>query len=149
MPGRLEGLAEPTLGRRIRAGVRISSNWLQLLRFALVGASGYVVNLATFAILVGALGTGHRIGAVGAFVVAVANNFLLNRAWTFVGSVGRAHRQAVRFLLVSVGAFCVSFLVLELLVTVIGVPEVPAQAVAVVVATPFNFLGNRLWTFSA
>jgi putative flippase GtrA len=37
--------------------------------------------------------------------------------------------------------------VLEVLVSVAGVPEVPAQAVAIVCATPLNFLGNRLWSF--
>ena len=35
--------------RRVRAGLRKPGNWLQLLRFGLVGASGYAVNLAVFA----------------------------------------------------------------------------------------------------
>jgi putative flippase GtrA len=30
---------------------------------------------------------------------------------------------------------------------VAGGPELPAQAIAVALAMPFNFIGNKLWTF--
>jgi len=38
--------------------------------------------------------------------------------------------------------------VLEALVAGGGIGELPAQAIAVAVAMPFNFLGNKLWTFA-
>ena len=31
--------------------------------------------------------------------------------------------------------------------SVAGVPEVPAQAIAIVSATPLNFIGNKMWSF--
>jgi putative flippase GtrA len=37
--------------------------------------------------------------------------------------------------------------VLALLVDVAGLPEVPGQALAVAIAMPVNFIGNKLWTF--
>ena len=37
---------------RVRHGMRHTHNWLQLVRFGAVGASGYVVNLAVFAVCV-------------------------------------------------------------------------------------------------
>ena len=121
--------------------------WAQLLRFSLVGASGYVVNLAVFALFVHG-GTGHRSAAVAAFLVAVTNNFLWNRRWTFADSRGsHAGFQAARFLVVSVTAFLFSLVILELLVSAAGLPEVAAQAVAIICATPLSFLGNRLWSF--
>ena len=142
-----ESSAHP-LHRRIRLGVRQPSNWLQLARFAAVGASGYVVNLATFWVCLEVLGAGHRVGAVVAFLVAVTNNFAWNRHWTFrARDHGLIHHQAVRFLTVSIGAFLVAFALLEILVTGLGMAELPAQAVSVLVAMPLNFLGNRLWTF--
>ena len=139
-------LATP-LRFRVRHGMRRPGNWLELIRFGLVGASGYVVNLAVFALLVHGADTGHRVAALGAFLVAVANNFLWNRRWTFRGHTERAHRQAVRFLVVSVAAFVFNLVVLELLVTGAGMPEVPSQAIAIIAATPLSFLGNKLWTF--
>jgi dolichol-phosphate mannosyltransferase len=122
-------------------------NWVQFLRFAVVGASGYVVNLAVFWLAFDAVGVDHRAAATAAFAVAVTNNFLWNRYWTFDAAGGHAGFQAARFLAVSLAAFLLSLAVLELLVSVAGVPELPAQATAIVCATPLNFIGNRLWSF--
>ncbi len=138
----------PRLRTRMHAGVRRPANWLELVRFGVVGASGYVVNLIVFSLLVHAAGTHYRLAATGAFVVAVANNFLWNRHWTFRARHGHAGFQAMRFLAVSLGAFAFNLLVLELLVAGLDAPEVPAQAVAIVAATPLSFLGNKLWSFA-
>ncbi len=127
--------------------LREPRHWFQLLRFCIVGASGYVVNLAVFYAFVEPLGTGHRAAAVAAFLVAVTNNFGWNRRWTFNAGEGHAGFQAARFLAVSVGAFLFSLVVLELLVVAADVPELAAQAIAIVSATPLSFLGNRLWSF--
>jgi putative flippase GtrA len=137
------------LHRRVRHGLRHPANWLQLVRFALVGASGYVVNLAVFAAAVHLLRIDYKIAAVLAFLVSVANNFWWNRHWTFDARGGHAGFQAARFLTVSVAAFGFSYLVLVVLVEVAGLAEVLAQAVAIVAATPLNFLGQKLWSFRA
>jgi dolichol-phosphate mannosyltransferase len=50
-------------------------------------------------------------------------------------------------LTVSLVALAFNLLVLELLVGVAGVPEIPGQAAAVLAATPLNFVGNKLWSF--
>jgi putative flippase GtrA len=133
--------------RRARLGVRNSGNWWQLVRFGAVGASGYAVNLLVFALAVHALSVDYRVAAVFAFLAAVLNNFWWNRHWTFAASDGHAGFQAARFFTVSVAAFLVSFGILQALVSGADVAEVPAQAVAIVAATPLNFLGNKLWSF--
>jgi len=133
---------------RVRAGLRKPSNWLQLVRFGVVGASGYVVNLVVFALLVHAAGIDYKLAAVGAFVVALSNNFIWNRLWTFRASGGHAGFQAARFCVVSLVAFAVNLIVLYTLVEAMGVSEVPAQALAIAAATPLNFIGNKLWSFS-
>ena len=136
------------LRTRVGAGLRRPANWLQLVRFALVGASGYVVNLAVFALLVHGAGLHYLLAATGAFLVAVANNFLWNRRWTFAAAGGHAGSQAARFLTVSVMAFAFNLAVLELLAGTARMPEVPAQATAVIAATPLSFVGNKLWSFA-
>jgi putative flippase GtrA len=140
--------APPRLRHRMHAGVRRPANWYQLVRFGIVGASGYVVNLAVFTFLVAGVDVHYRAAATAAFLVAVANNFYWNRHWTFRARDGHAGFQAARFLTVSVIAFCFNLLVLELLVAVAGVPEVPAQALAIIAATPLSFVGNKLWSFA-
>ena len=139
-----------TLIRRIHLGARRPANWAQLFQFGVVGAAGYVVNLAVFAILTLALDVQHIAAAVVAFGVAVSNNFIWNRVWTFRESAegGHAGFQATRFFTVSLGGLAVNLAVLAVLVDVLGAPDIPAQAVAVAVATPVNFVGNKLWTFA-
>ena len=128
--------------------MRRSHNWVQLLKFCAVGASGYAVNLIVFTIAVKGLDLHHLVGATLAFVVAVTNNFLWNRHWTFAAASGHAGFQAARFFTVSVAAFVFAAAVLEVLVSGLDFPEVPAQAISIVAATPLNFIGNKMWSFA-
>jgi dolichol-phosphate mannosyltransferase len=134
---------------RLRIGVRHPRNWLQLIRFATVGATGYVVNLVVFALCVHALAIDYRIAGVIAFAVSVVNNFWLNRHWTFDAKHEHPMFQAVRFFTVSVVAFGFTEMVLIALVEGAGFSKVIAQAIAVAAATPLSFLGQKLWSFRA
>ncbi len=135
------------LHRRVRTGLRVPANWFQLGRFAVVGGSGLVVNLVVFAVAHGLAGVAYTAAAVAAWLVAVTNNFLLNRHWTFDARDGHAGFQGTRFFIVSLTAFAVQLGLLRLLVEG-GVPPFAAQAAAIGLATPVNFLGSKLWSFS-
>jgi dolichol-phosphate mannosyltransferase len=132
---------------RVRHGMRKPHNWFQLGKFLLVGLSGYVVNLAVFTFSLKALSVHHIAAATIAFAVAVTNNFWWNRHWTFAARDGHAGFQAARFMAVSVTAFVIQVAILELLVTSADLPKVLAQAISLVLATPVNFVGNKMWSF--
>ncbi len=132
---------------RLLHGMRHPSNWLQLVRFGLVGGVGFVVNVAVYTVFVHGVGVDYRVANVVAWLVAVINNFVLNRHWTFDASGGRARHQALRFLLVSLVAEGFSLLLLTTFVQGAGIAKVPAQAMAVAASMPLNFLGNKLWSF--
>ena len=136
----------PGLRARATHALRQRHNWTQLGKFCAVGASGYVVNLAVYAALLKGANLHYTLAATGSFVVAVTNNYLWNRYWTFGPGSGPAHFEAARFFAVSVGALLINLLVLQLLLMA-ELPELQSQAIAVAVAMPFNFLGNKLWTF--
>jgi putative flippase GtrA len=137
------------LAIRIGAAARRPASWWQLAKFGIVGGSGYLINLVVFALLAGAFDLHHIAAAVGAFVVAVSNNFFWNRHWTFEPGERPAHFQAARFFVISLASLAINLVVLELLISGDVVGELPAQAIAVAVAMPFNFLGNKLWTFDS
>ena len=126
--------------------MRRSQNWTQLLKFCVVGASGYVVNLSVYALLVRGFDVQYLAAAVCSFVVAVANNYAWNRMWTFRGERGHFYYQGLRFLIVSWCALAANLLVLRGLVA-LDLDKVAAQAIAIVFVTPVNFLGNKLWSF--
>jgi dolichol-phosphate mannosyltransferase len=116
------------------------------VRFAVVGALGYGVNLAVFDVLYRFGGLPSAAAASAAFAVAVVNNYLWNRSWTFRATRGSHVGQACRFLIVSLAGLGVDLLVLHVLERA-GAPGTGAQAVAVLAATPVTFLGSKLWSF--
>jgi putative flippase GtrA len=138
--------AQPRVHTRVRHGLRSTENWIQLFKFLCVGGTGYAINLAVFTFLAVVLDVHHIVAATVAFIVAVSNNFWLNRHWTFGARDGHAGFQAARFFTVSVVAFLFSLGVLQLLISA-GSPKVLAQAISLIVATPLNFIGNKMWSF--
>ncbi len=149
MSDELTTTVELAFRHRVRHGVRRPHNWFQLGRFAAVGASGYVVNLAVFAACVHLLAIDYKIAAVIAFVVSVINNFWWNRHWTFSARAAHPAGQGVRFFAVSLLAFGFSYVVLVSLVDGAGMAKVVAQAVSIVAGTPLSFVGQKLWSFRA
>jgi dolichol-phosphate mannosyltransferase len=137
----------PGLSRaRLVAALRRRGNWEQLVRFCVVGASGYVVNLWVFSLLVLVAGIHYIPAAVCSFLVAVTNNYTWNRVWTFRAQRGHIAYQGLRFLVISTLALGANLVVLHGLVLA-GLDKVPAQAIAIVLVTPVNFVGNKLWSF--
>ena len=134
--------------RDSRAGraLRAPHNWVQLAKFCAVGASGYAVNLAVYAVLLKWAGLHYLGAAFCSFLVAVANNYWWNRHWTFRGERGHFAYQGMRFAVVSAVALAANLAVLRLLVE-LGLGKLVAQAIAIVAVTPLNFLGNKLWSF--
>jgi putative flippase GtrA len=124
-----------------------SANWWQAGRFLAVGASGFAINLAVFSVLVHGFGVDYRLAAVGSNLLALVNNFLWNRRWTFEATAGRAALQAPRFVLVSLGGFVVNLIVLQFAVEFLALPTLGSEVMASAVAAPVNFLGSRLWAF--
>ncbi|HEY7933028.1 MAG TPA: GtrA family protein [Solirubrobacteraceae bacterium] len=134
---------------RLLHGLRRPANWLQLVRFGMVGGTGFVINVGVYALCVHVAAIDYRYSFVLAWLVAVTNNFVLNRHWTFDARAGSVRFQAIRFFVVSVVAALFSFLLLTLLVEAAGLAKVPAEALAVAASTPLNFVGNKLWSFKA
>ena len=132
---------------RTRGALGRRENWLQLIRFCLVGASGYVVNLAVYTLLLKFVGVHYLLAATGSFLVAVTSNYTWNRLWTFRGQRGHVAYQGLRFLVVSTIALAANLAILALLVDTLEVGKVLAQAIAIVLVTPWNFVGNKLWSF--
>ena len=131
---------------RTRGALGRRHNWLQLAKFCAVGASGYVVNLVVFSLLVHGFGFHYLVAATCSFLVAVTNNYAWNRLWTFRGQRGHVAYQGLRFLVVSTIALGANLLVLHALVQA-GLGEVVSQALAIMLVTPVNFVGNKLWSF--
>ena len=129
--------------RAVRA-LRHPPNWIQLAKFGVVGATGYVINLAVYASL---LGIGAHTAALVSFVVSAASNYWWNRHWTFAKEKGHFAHQGMRFFLVALAALAVNQIWLLVFLDWLGWGKIVSQAVAIILVTPLNFLGNKLWSF--
>ena len=125
--------------------LRARDNWTQLAKFCVVGAIGYAINLAVYDAILRS-GVHYLVAATCSFLVAVTNNYAWNRLWTFRGQRGHVVFQGLRFLVVSTMALGANLVVLHLLVQA-GLGEIVAQALAIMLVTPVNFVGNKLWSF--
>ena len=133
-----------SVSARAAAALRQRHNWVQLIKFGVVGLSGFVINLAVYQAVLG-IGA-HRAAAIS-FVVSAASNYWWNRHWTFVGQKGSFTLQGARFYAVSLAAFAVNQLWLAVFLDWIGLGKLVSQAIAIILVTPLNFLGNKLWSF--
>jgi putative flippase GtrA len=134
------------LRARAARALRQPGNWMQLAKFAAVGATGYVVNLAVYTALLRGAGWHYAYAATVSFLVAVTNNYLWNRIWTFRDQRGHVGFQGLRFFTVALVAYGANLGILSALIA-FGRNKVVAQAIAIALVTPLNFVGNKLWSF--
>lgn len=129
-------------------GLLAHRTFRELVKFGLVGASGFVINIAVFAFCLRILDVHYRLAYVIAFCVAVSNNFFWNRVWTFRRQRDDSHvaMQGARFFAVSMMAATAGFVLLEAFVQA-GLPKIPAEMLAVILVVPISFLGNKHWSF--
>jgi hypothetical protein len=134
-------------GPAVRA-LRRPANWMQLAKFAAVGATRLRRQPGR---LHGSPARGRAgttaYAATVSFLVAVTNNYLWNRIWTFRDQRGHVGFQGLRFFTVAVVAYGANLGILSALIA-LGVDKVAAQAIAIVLVTPLNFIGNKLWSFA-
>jgi putative flippase GtrA len=147
----VEAAAEATISRvdLLVDALRHPNNHRQAFRFLCVGGSGYVVNNLAFALLLHVLGIEHTVAFWIASLFGTANNFWWNRNWTFDAKHHHIGRQGVRFLLVSLLVAGLAYCIYLGLVASTGLDKVPANALAYVIATPFSFVAQKLWSFKA
>lgn len=133
---------------------RVARNARQFTKFAMVGGSGVVVNLAVFnaTLIAWHLATGHMgltadyIANGLGFVVSVGSNYYLNRRWTF-RSNGRVGVELPKFIAVSLLAYAVNLGIFTLVHTGFDLRGNLSQLIAIASVMPVNFVANKLWSF--
>ncbi|HNS64429.1 MAG TPA: GtrA family protein [Anaerolineaceae bacterium] len=137
---------------------------VRFFRFAAVGALGSVVDFGVFNLLVH-FGIPSILSSAISFILAVINNFLWNRYWTYPDSRSKSlGNQLIQFSLVSLvgmGIRAFLFILIEshliemferfswkisLSPTFLG--HNSTLTIAILVVLIWNFLANRYWTYN-
>ena len=120
----------------------------QFWKYCLVGASGFILNLLVFWVMVSGVNAHYLVAATVSFGVAVSNNFVLNKYWTFGNPEGDVRSQLGRFAVISVTSWLLNLLILRLLIEDGNInSEFVGQAIAIPLDTLLNFSGINLWSF--
>jgi dolichol-phosphate mannosyltransferase len=131
--------------------------WIRLralrtfIRFAVVGASGTVVNLGVFAAAVHG-GLNKYVASALAIELSIIWNFFLNNYWTFAERKTRVRTRikGLKYNLISLATLGVSFGTFSLMsVLVPRAPAVVDQFVGILPAVLVNYFLNSYWTFRA
>lgn len=128
----------------------------RLLRFALVGASGTLVDVGLLFLLNGVFGLPLLPANVTSYLAGVVNNYTLNRWWTYGDRPSAAvGRQFGQFLLISTVGLVLNTLIVTVLAPPLGLwvgatagGAVLAKGVATGGVLFWNFFANHLWTFA-
>ena len=146
---------ESKLGLRDVLEFAVNAAWIRFqssrtfLKFATVGATGVVVNLGVFTLLL-ASGINKFLASPIAIEVSIVSNFLLNNYWTFGErkTRGRKRIKGLKFNAVSLVALGISYGTFVLLSALFPhtSPQVH-QLVGIVPATAVNYFLNSYWTF--
>jgi putative flippase GtrA len=119
----------------------------EFVRFAAVGVTQNGVNLAVFALLI-AVGMSYPIAATVASAAALTLSYGLNRVWTFRGAPrGPIHLEIGRYAVTFASAVLLGIAILAVLIEVLALPEVPSQAIAILIVAPASYLVQRTWVF--
>jgi len=122
------------------------SRLAQPLKFLLVGAGGFVLNVCAFTALFG-LGTWYITASVLAHLVSNAGMYLGNRYFTFGLSHGGFVRAYLRYVLVGGVVAALTALLLAAFVEGLAMDPRPAQALALTVIVPLSFLLSKRFAF--
>ena len=122
----------------------------QFIKFGIVGASGFIVNLVIFTALQ-RLDSDHAVASHYYVIYSIAflsggvSNYFLNRMWTF-RSNAHAGKEGAQFLTVSLIALVVGLLVSYLAQPYLGHGH-KTWFVSVCAGIVVNFFINKYWTF--
>lgn len=137
----------------------------RFIKFALVGLSGTIVDFSIFNLGISVFHLEPVIASVCSFSIAVVNNFIWNRVWTYPESKEIAFLpQLIKFGVISVIGLIIRtplFAALEDPLIISLQKSIPpdfylspetighnvALAIAIVVVLFWNYFANRLWTY--
>ena len=127
----------------------------QFIKFCFVGVSNvlisYAVMCAVMLLIRGRIRYDYLIASVCAFIISVANSFMLNNRYVFRRSEGR--RSIIPALLKTYASYAFTGLLLNNLLLYLlcdraGVSKYIAPVPVMLVTTPVNFLLNKFWAFA-
>ncbi len=118
----------------------------QMLRYAVVGGTGAIVDLGALYILTEFFHFYYLWSTTLSFIVSALLNFYFNRRWTFKSS-GNTKKQLLIFSFVATSGVVLNGFIMYILVDWLKIYYMLAKVFSVGIVTIWNFLWNKYFTF--
>jgi len=122
-------------------------NLIPFIKYSIVGVLGTAVDIGSLFVFVDYFGLGVILGSSLSFILAVVNNFILNKIWTFENKSKNYRKLFIKFLIVSLVGLILTLLSMQILVFGFGIWYILAKAMTSIIVMAWNFLANKFWTF--
>jgi dolichol-phosphate mannosyltransferase len=121
----------------------------RIIKFALVGLSGILVNMGFLYLLSELLHIYYLIASIIAIEISIISNFFLNDLWTWSDRKKKKLFNRLYQYHISVGltAIFVNWLLLFILTEVFGIYYLISNLIGIGCGTLFNYILNDVWTF--
>jgi len=131
-----------------RVNSHIWKTWGKFIKFGIVGASGVIVNYGAYYLLSRLFDSGLVLSSFIAIELSIISNFILNNYWTFKNHSGRGLiYKAASFQGISFIGLVMQIAALYVMVNALGIYDLIAYPVAIVVVFLFNYILNTRVTW--
>ncbi|MBF0559045.1 MAG: GtrA family protein [Nitrospirae bacterium] len=125
----------------------ITPKYSVFFKYAIVGCLGTAIDLASLYVFVDLLQIHLLVAAAISFMLAVINNFILNKYWTFQNRSSNIRKQFIKFLLVSIAGLLLTEICMAFFVYGLRIWYMAAKLITSGLVLTWNFLSNKYWTF--
>jgi len=126
---------------------QILKDFLPFVKYCIVGVLGTTVDAGSLYLFVEYANLPVLPATVLSFLLAVINNFILNKIWTFKNRSTNVRKLFIKFLIISVVGLMITTLSMYIFVYVIGIWYIASKLMTSGIVLTWNFLGNKYWTF--
>lgn len=121
--------------------------YVKFIKFGLVGASGLIIDFFITWLLKEKLYFNKYVANSFGFILAVSNNYILNRIYTFQNSNSNIGEQFTSFLIIALIGFGINMLLLYLLQTYTKTNFYVSKIIITLIVFIWNFGANNWYTF--
>lgn len=123
-----------------------TSLWKQIIRFAVVGGSAFLIDYSIMILLTEFFGINYLISNAISFTISVIYNYLLSVHWVFDVNGGRSQTQDfLVFIILSVIGLGINQLIMWLCVDKIGIFYMISKIGATGVTMVYNFITRKIF----
>jgi dolichyl-phosphate beta-glucosyltransferase len=125
----------------------IQKNFTVVVKYSVIGVMGTIIDIGGLFVLVNYFRFPVLAAATISFLLAVTNNYVFNKNWTFKSRSTNNRKLFIKFLIVHVIGLSINLSGIFVLVNLLGVWYIFAKIFITFFVLIWNFLANKLWTF--